>query len=167
MTLSEPVCSNLNRVEGGHPNPLGPSSSSDLDAEHLPNSLTVLELGSGTGIVVAKLAEIISQDVKDPPTGQFQIFLSISSCLRSSPSVHIDDILIAADLDNVCPLLDENLSSIVKESRRAEHSSPRILVRPLEWGNSNHTLKILNELGSRTLTHIVCSDLVRYPDNSK
>ena len=167
LTLSEPGCANLNRDEGGHPNPSGPSSSSDLDPEGSPTSLTILELGSGTGIIIAKLAEIINKGATDVPTGQFQISLSLSSCLKSRPSLHPDDFLIATDLDSVCSLLDENLSSVAKESRRAERPSPRILVRPLEWGNLNDTTKIFNELGSRNLTHIICSDLVRYPDNSK
>ena len=93
-------------------------------------------------------------------------FLSLV-VLKSGPSLHPDDFLIATDLDSVCPLLDENLSSVAKESRRTELPSPHILVRPLEWGNLNHTIKIFNELGPRNLTHIICSDLVRYPDNSK
>ena len=89
------------------------------------------------------------------------------SCLKSRPSLHLDDLLIATDLDSVCSLLDENLSSVAKESRRTERSSPHILILPLEWGNLNHTIKIFEELGSRNLTHIICSDLVRYPDSSK
>jgi len=157
---SEPAYSNLNRNQGGQPNPSGPDSRPDLDAEDCPpNSLTVLELGSGTGIIIAKLAETISQGANDVPTGQFQVSVPLSPCLKSGPSFHTDGLLIATDLDNVCPLLDENLSSAAQGSR--------VLVRPLEWGNPNHPLKIFNELGSRSLTHIICSDLVRYLDNSK
>jgi len=80
LILSEPGYANLNRDEGGHPNPSGPSSSSDLGVEHSPNSLTILELGSGTGIIIAKLAEIINQGATDVPTGQFQI--SFSRCVE-------------------------------------------------------------------------------------
>ena len=77
LTLSEPGYANLNGDEGGRPNHSGPGSSSDLDAENPPNSLAILEIGSGTGIIVAKLAEIINQGATDAPTGQFQISHSI------------------------------------------------------------------------------------------
>ncbi|KAF9645985.1 hypothetical protein BDM02DRAFT_379059 [Thelephora ganbajun] len=141
-SLSKRVDSNLNRVENGSPNSSEPDPCPDLDVGDTPKPLTVLELGSGTGIIIAKLAEIIDQNANDAPT---------------------DDILIATDLDNVCPLLHENLSSPAKNSRRIDQQSPRILVRPLEWGNPSHPLKIFNELGSRYLTHIICSDLVYFP----
>lgn len=96
-------------------------------------------------------------------------FVSLHSllwCLRSSPNVHTDDILIATDLENVCPLLDENLSTAVNKSPRIGRPSPQILVRPLEWGNPDHAVKIFNELGPRSLTHIICSDLVSFLDSS-
>jgi len=138
--LSERVDSNFNRNENGDSGP-GPSPRLDV-GDHRHPALTILELGSGTGVIVTKLAEIIDQDVDD-----------------ASP----DNILVATDLENVCPLLDQNLSSTTYNSQRIKFSSSRILVRPLEWGNRNHALKISNELGSRSLTHIICSDLVYFP----
>ena len=87
--------------------------------------------------------------------------------MKSGPSLGTGDILIATDLDNVCPLLEENLSSTAKRFWKINHTSPQVLVRPLEWGSYNHAFKILNELGSRNLTHIICSDLVSFLGNSR
>lgn len=92
---------------------------------------------------------------------------SLIRVLKNGPSLRTDDVLVATDLANVCPLLDQNLSSAAEESRRIDRPRPRILVRPLEWGNPDHTLKVFDELGPRNLTHIICSDLVRYPDNTE
>lgn len=158
-SLSDRVVSNFNRKESGRPSSSEPSSCPDLsDVEDAPKPLTILELGSGTGIIIAKLAEILSdRDANDVPVGWFQI--SLSSCLLNP---HTDGVLIATDLGNVCPLLDENLLASANRSGRIDHPGPRILVRPLEWGNPSHTLKIFSELGSRSLTHIICSDLVSF-----
>lgn len=66
-SLSSHVDSNFNRRR---PSSSEPSSCPDLDLDDAPRPLTVLELGSGTGIIVAKLAEIISdQGANDVPTG--------------------------------------------------------------------------------------------------
>ena len=93
---------------------------------------------------------------------------SLKPCLKSGPSLNTDDILIATDLKNVCPLLDENLSTAAGKSQRTDHpTGPRILVRPLEWGNPDHALKVFTELNSRSLTHIICSDLVSFLHHSK
>lgn len=64
--------------------------------------------------------------------------------------------IIATDLENVCPLLEENLV-------QGKENPVELLVRPLAWGNYEHTLRISEELSQRErrLTHIICSDLVR------
>ena len=89
-------------------------------------------------------------------------FRFLSHCLKSGPNLRTDAVLIATDLENVCPLLNENLSAAANKSGRIDYPGPRILVRPLEWGNSNHMLKIFSELNPRSLTHIICSDLVSF-----
>lgn len=86
----------------------------------------------------------------------------LSHCLKNGPNLRTDAVLIATDLENVCPLLNENLSAAVNKSGKIDYPGPRILVRPLEWGNPNHTLKIFSELDPRSLTHIICSDLVSF-----
>ncbi|KAI0342667.1 hypothetical protein BDW22DRAFT_1394496 [Trametopsis cervina] len=107
-----------------------------------------LELGSGTGIVAAWLAE---------------------------RHAHVPYTLVATDLPEVCPLLEKNLIN------HAGQPSPshvgRVLVRPLAWGNEQHAADIASELLSspstsdprvavddRYLTHVICSDLVYFPE---
>lgn len=93
-----------------------------------PHPLTMIELGSGSGIVAA----------------------AIGGKLPSK-----DDLIIATDLPEVCPLLRTNLCS-----------GPVLTVRPLAWGNVQHASDISSEFFNkdRRLTHIICSDLVYFPD---
>lgn len=164
----EPWGPNLNRDENWCPNSSKSNPRSNLDVEDVLKPLTILELGSGTGIIIAKLAEVINKEARDGPDGQFQVFHSPSLiALKSGSSLGLGDVIIATDLDNVCPLLEENLSSAAKMFWKNDQTNPRVLVRPLEWGVHKHSLKVLNELGSRSLTHIVCSDLVSFLHNSR
>ncbi|KAJ3554716.1 hypothetical protein NM688_g2960 [Phlebia brevispora] len=103
--------------------------------------LTILELGSGTGIVAAACADqLIGQDTT----------------------------LIVTDLPEVCPLLEQNLQEYLPPATCA--SAPKVLVRPLTWGSDLEANNIAAELGShrsilptspsaRCLTHVICSDL--------
>lgn len=106
-------------------------------------SLGVIELGSGTGVVAASVARAIRRAVM--PGG----------------------FVIATDLPDVCPLLQRNLEkSTSSEGIRLE--SDVVFVRPLAWGNLDHATSIASEFGSRRLTHIVCSDLAStlvHPDS--
>ncbi|KAL4071570.1 hypothetical protein V8B97DRAFT_402622 [Scleroderma yunnanense] len=99
----------------------------------------LIELGSGTGIVAARIA--------------------------GSAYFPEGGIVVATDLLDVCPLLEHNLGSIFSLPTDSERS--RVLVRPLAWGNMGHATAIAQELGiphTRTLTHIICSDLVYFPE---
>ncbi|KAJ7170806.1 putative methyltransferase-domain-containing protein [Mycena crocata] len=73
--------------------------------------------------------------------------------------LHCTDIMVVTDLPEVCPLLEHNLQP---------HLGGSILVRPLSWGNSQHAVNIAEELsklsGSPHITHILCSDLVYFPE---
>ncbi|KAJ7158574.1 putative methyltransferase-domain-containing protein [Mycena filopes] len=94
----------------------------------------ILELGSGSGIVAATLAPL----------------------LRSA------DVLLVTDLPEVCPLLEQNLQPHLDRA-----GGPNILVRPLAWGDSAHAQNIAEELSllpAPHLTHILCSDLVYFPE---
>ncbi|KAH0585315.1 hypothetical protein H2248_008556 [Termitomyces sp. 'cryptogamus'] len=98
-------------------------------------NLVILELGSGAGMTSSCIAEILNEQ----------------------------DMLIATDLPDVCPLLESN----IRVSTTSAVSS--VYVRPLAWGNEVHSAAIASELltfpeGSVPLTHVVCSDLIYFPE---
>lgn len=67
------------------------------------------------------------------------------------------------DCLQVCPLLEHNLLG------HLHANGGPILVRPLTWGNSQHAVEIAEELShlaqdAPRLTHILCSDLVYFPE---
>ncbi|KAJ7476022.1 putative methyltransferase-domain-containing protein [Mycena latifolia] len=98
--------------------------------------IRVIELGSGSGIVAATMAPLLN------PTR---------------------DVMFVTDLPEVCPLLEQNLQA------HLHAGGAPILVRPLSWGNSQHAVKIAAELSELAqnaphLTHILCSDLVYFPE---
>jgi protein N-lysine methyltransferase METTL21D len=110
--------------------------------------MTVLELGSGTGYAGFAIAKTLMRS-------------------RGRSAAEAVDRVIVTDLPEVCPLLEEN--------RRKDESldgSPIILVRSLSWGNSEHAVALAQDLhslryGPNTsshLTHIICSDLVYFPE---
>ncbi|KII85089.1 hypothetical protein PLICRDRAFT_116434 [Plicaturopsis crispa FD-325 SS-3] len=69
------------------------------------------------------------------------------------------DVIFATDLPEVCPLIEHNLRDLDRDVVR---------VRPLSWGNHEHALNILDELQKSGLeqgiSHIICSDLVYFPE---
>ncbi|KAJ6513066.1 putative methyltransferase-domain-containing protein [Mycena sanguinolenta] len=73
--------------------------------------------------------------------------------------LHKSDVMFVTDLPQVCPLLEQNLHRFFDGALR---------VRPLSWGNSQHALSIAEELSKLQdepyLTHILCSDLVYFPE---
>ncbi|KIJ12788.1 hypothetical protein PAXINDRAFT_117737 [Paxillus involutus ATCC 200175] len=112
-----------------------------------------IELGSGTGAVAARIAREIR-----PSSGGF---------------------IVATDLPDVCPLLNQNLGVRTPPTRvtdkGARTNENNMFVRPLAWGNLDHAMSLAKEFGlsqnrpcadvneSRRLTHIICSDLVYFP----
>ncbi|KAI6123303.1 hypothetical protein EDD17DRAFT_1466605 [Pisolithus thermaeus] len=112
---------------------------------------TLIELGSGTGIVAAQIA---------------RMFVG-------------DGIVIATDLPDVCPLLERNLHAHTGHSGSRKSGCDNVFVRPLSWGDMKHVALIGQEFGlsrdasstgdapSRSfniLTHVICSDLVYFPE---
>ena len=101
--------------------------------------LSILELGAGTGIVTSRIVETVASGAKD--------------------------MVISTDLPEVCPLLEANLKDLLGQSH---HRANGLSIRPLAWGNRDHTARILEDLQGNSiseqkihwLTHIVCSDLV-------
>jgi len=121
----------------------------DFDPPFLDKKLqsmnAILELGAGTGIVTSGIVE------------------TVATCEQ--------DVIISTDLPEVCPLLEANLRETLNRT------GPRcctVHVRPLTWGNAHHATEIGKEFGPamsaadldkpRYLTHIVCSDLVYFPE---
>ncbi|KAF5339260.1 hypothetical protein D9758_013335 [Tetrapyrgos nigripes] len=111
---------------------------------------TIVEIGSGSGLVASNVARSLNPET---------------------------ELLILTDLPEVCPLLEENLASISVELRENAKRDV-VLVRPLSWGNHQDAFSIASELGleleprnfdhsgqqPRYLTHILCSDLVYFPE---
>lgn len=105
--------------------------------------IVVVELGSGTGYVGIKLAQLLSRRTSN----------------RSSSRV------VLTDLPEVCPLLEDNLNG-----ERAVWPNPEAVhvdVLPLPWGDVGAASALSGSLGCKGegtndeyLTHIVCSDLV-------
>lgn len=62
--------------------------------------------------------------------------------------------LIVTDLPDVCPLLARNTRDFHREG-------VRVHVRPLAWGDQDAARRILHEFRP---THLLCSDLVYFPD---
>lgn len=99
-----------------------------------------LELGSGTGIVAAKIAQAVALSGRD--------------------------LVIATDLPEVCPLLEKNLFV----TPQGDSANTQVtIVRPLSWGSYDHAINIARELKlvddpsgheRGCVTHIICSDLV-------
>ncbi|KAL1660630.1 putative methyltransferase-domain-containing protein [Schizophyllum commune] len=94
----------------------------------------ILELGSGTGLLSARMAELASPE----------------------------DLIIATDLPEVCPLIEKNIGATIK------HSACSVAVRPLAWADAADLEALRTEYFSspnhKALTHIVCSDLVYFPE---
>ncbi|RDB25884.1 Protein-lysine methyltransferase METTL21D [Hypsizygus marmoreus] len=104
--------------------------------------LTILELGSGAGLTSSHIANILNPH---------------------------DDILIVTDLTEVCPLLESNLVACAPSTHPRNSLESLIFVRPLVWGNEAHSTSIASELldgksSPRALTHVMCSDLVYFPE---
>ena len=116
----------------------GRDSAVDFDPPFMENPnepLGVIELGSGTGVVAASVASAIERG--------------------ASTGIRLGGFVIATDLPDVCPLLQRNLGMNTSRPTFADAVS----VRPLAWGNLDHTVSIAREFASRELTHVLCSDL--------
>lgn len=111
-----------------------PPFVSTIAATSLRFPITVLELGSGTGVVISCIVDAVALP---------------------------QDLFIATDLPEVCPLLEKNLAR--------NNSQNHVVIMPLSWGNATHGFNIFSELlssspASRKLSHIICSDLVYFPE---
>jgi hypothetical protein len=97
---------------------------------------TILEIGSGTGFLGLSLA----------------------------PHLLSTDTLVLTDLENVCPLLEKNLSVAQYRwrRRRTPTEEPNCLVRALPWGDSDFLESEIKQPGLLP-DYILASDLVYFP----
>ncbi|KAF8202206.1 hypothetical protein BJ912DRAFT_842562 [Pholiota molesta] len=108
--------------------------------------VSIVELGSGSGLVASTIAKLL-----DP----------------------MRDHLIATDLPDVCKLLESNLQHILP-LRTSGNSvrGPGVTILPVSWGSHEDILALAsafhnestNRLSFGSLTHIICSDLVYFPE---
>ncbi|TFK49931.1 hypothetical protein OE88DRAFT_1736236 [Heliocybe sulcata] len=126
----------LSYIEGSSRLEFDPPFLDETAEEHV-----MLELGSGTGILGIKLAQVLS------PKG----------------------LVILTDLPDVCPLLRETLEKHgYKET--VDPASGGLMVRPLPWGSIEFASSVGADLRlpsgdrPRYLTRIICSDLVYFPE---
>lgn len=105
---------------------------------------TIVEVGSGTGFLSLAIAPYLATE-----------------------SSHAQTTLVMTDLDNVCPLLEENLAraekrwSGSKASDVPESQPPRVLVRPLPWGDQASFRRMTDEDGLYPDV-ILASDLIYF-----
>ncbi|CAE6510226.1 unnamed protein product [Rhizoctonia solani] len=107
-------------------------------------SLTVLEVGSGTGYAGIHLAQQIS----------------LFRRRGVHPSLPVPDAVILTDLSNVVPLLDKGLHEHAGSFGQVE-----VRAQALAWGDVDHSAALAQRLGEsgRSITHVLCSDLVYFP----
>lgn len=106
------------------------ASRSCLKAESAPR---ILELGSGNGhLCLHHLVPLL------PPGSQ----------------------LVLTDLEEVTPLLSENVKLAEEDGRIPK--DVQVVVQPLPWGSWEHLLMLRQRLGEEPFTHILCSDLVYF-----
>jgi len=69
-------------------------------------------------------------------------------------------------LQEVCPLLEDNLLGNKDSSIPCNTNQDSIIIRPLSWGVQEDVAALASEYfedgGRGPLTHIICSDLVLY-----
>lgn len=98
----------------------------------------IVELGAGAGVVGIHLA---LQLAKEDTLG----------CKSS---------IVLTDLDNVLPLLDRNIA----RSDLNSQNNVVITSAALPWGSQSHAIALQKSLAEKRITHIICSDLVYFPE---
>ncbi|KIJ51452.1 hypothetical protein M422DRAFT_776697 [Sphaerobolus stellatus SS14] len=128
---------------------LQPHTRTDFDP---PSSLfeyrpgAIIELGAGTGYLGLAMARYISSKSQASDTKT----------------------LVLTDLPDVCSLLDRNRIQEIPDGLPAV----KLLIEPLSWGNLEHGKVLADKLtgilslpqSAPLLSHIICSDLVYFPD---
>ncbi|KAF8150702.1 putative methyltransferase-domain-containing protein [Crassisporium funariophilum] len=129
---------------------LHPSSNLEFDPPIIDASsnierISMVELGSGSGMVATAVATLLKPG---------------------------RDHLIVTDLPEVCPLLETNLEPLNIRAGLQLPDGKMIIVRPLSWGSHDDAIALASEYFTgptesssiSPLTHIICSDLVYFPE---
>lgn len=113
--------------------------------------LTVVELGSGAGYGSLHLARQL-----------------VHYAEAAAPPKLAQARLVLTDLENVVPLMERNVE---RAGYKKASETINVSVRGLAWGNEEHASRLLSELSTSEtgpiidpLTHILCSDLVYFPE---
>lgn len=135
------------------PSQAGASLEFDPQCSFFPSPgqapLTIVELGSGAGYGSLHLAR--------------QLVRHADALTERPPRTR----LVLTDLENVVPLMERNVA------RAGYKEATDILdarVRSLAWGNQAHSSSLIAELqdddrsSGNPITHILCSDLVYFPE---
>lgn len=132
-----------------------PCSLFEATSSQQKQPLTIVELGSGAGYGSLHLAHQLLQHAR--------------STESSSPKTR----LVLTDLENVVPLMQRNVA-LAGYQQATQHLE--VSVRSLAWGNDAHATALISELCTaysasgrnearpNPLTHILCSDLVYFPE---
>ncbi|KAF8802486.1 hypothetical protein BYT27DRAFT_7261022 [Phlegmacium glaucopus] len=116
-----------------------------IDGSRNSEKITIVELGSGSGMVAFSLAKLLKPGY---------------------------DRLIVTDLPEVCPLLQANLDAANLPTGSLSTNGKLVSVRPLSWGNHHDAVALVSEHFTEQsaqhsvvpVTHIICSDLVYFPE---
>ncbi|PWN39101.1 hypothetical protein IE81DRAFT_318425 [Ceraceosorus guamensis] len=167
------------RIEFDPPCDLFANDGTRETLRNTARSSNIVELGSGAGYVGLHLAI----QLEGHHASSRQRHIASDGHASSSTLPHSPARLFLTDLDNVCPLLRRNagLAGFDSSSQRKEHEeaaavdavrkirrSVELHVRPLPWGSSPAVQALKDEINDihdeNKLTHIVCSDLVYFPE---
>lgn len=108
-------------------------------------AVNVLELGAGAGIAGMCLARELAKGAR----------LDLS---------HPQSVVVLTDLDNVLGLLHRNVQRAGLGVEEEQAAAVKVKVRALPWGSTSHADAVQNDFVLPGLTHIVCSDLVYFPE---
>lgn len=101
-----------------------------------------IELGAGVGLVGIHLACVLREQGRGAETK--------------------GDHVVLTDLDNVLPLLERNTERA--GLMHGQNETADVSIKSLPWGSTRHADAIMNALSPAGLTHIICSDLVYFPE---
>ena len=142
-----------------HPSPDFEFDPPLIDLSRKSETITIIELGSGSGMVAFSLAKLLKSGCDHLiATDLPEVWRLFNICPNWVPK----DV-------QVCPLLQDNLNAASLPSGLLSTNDKLVSVRPLSWGNYHDAVTLVSEhfaeqsgqQPNAPLAHIICSDLVR------